>query len=156
LGYHYLDSNLLVEQLNVLDLVTDGIDPACVVNQFGLFHGRQFVFPYSDQSLVEVTFSFEPIARYTHGHRVKPILKTALENQQPGSVTSQPKGWSGMGEDTLFGWMRDGELRDLVHDITRPGFMKQADFDQKIEQPDWFTWNLLTLDIFEKQVLGDN
>lgn len=155
LGYHYLETDLLVEQLNVLDLVTDGIDPACVVNQFGLFHGKQFVFPYSDESVVRATFAFEPVGRYTHGHRVKPILKSALESELPGAAASQPKGWSGMGEETLFGWMRDGELSELVQDIERPGFMKQADFEKKIKQPDWFTWNLLTLDVFKKEVLGD-
>ena len=155
LGYHYLDSELLVEQLNVLDLVTDGIDPACVVNQFGLYHGKQFVFPYSDESVVRATFAFEPRARYTHGHRVKPILKAALETQLPGAGTSQPKGWSGMGEQTLFGLMRDGQLSELVQDIERPGFMKRSDFERKLEHPDWFTWNLLTMDVFKKEVLGD-
>ena len=155
LGYHYLDTQLLVEQLNVLDLVTDGIDPACVVNQFGLFYGKQLVFPYSDQSIVERTFAFDPRQRYTHGHRAKPVLKAALESRLPGSVTSQPKGWSGMGEATLFKWMRDGELADLVQDIDRPGFMKRSEFEKKINQPDWFTWNLLTLDIFKKEILGD-
>ena len=81
-------------------------------------------------------------------------LKAALESRLPGSVTSQPKGWSGMGEETLFGWMRDGELSGLVQDIERPGFMKQADFEKSIANPDWFTWNLLTLDVFKKEVLA--
>jgi hypothetical protein len=153
LGYYYHESELLVEQLNVLDLVTDGIDPACVVNQFGLYHGKQFVFPYSDESVVKATFDFKPRARYTHGHRVKPILKAALENQLPGAGTNQPKGWSGMGEETLFGWMRDGELSELVREIERPGFINQKDFEQKLENPDWFTWSMLTLDLFNKLVL---
>jgi hypothetical protein len=73
----------------------------------------------------------------------------------PGSVTSQPKGWSGLGEQTLFSWMRDGELSGLVKNIERPGFMSKADFEQKLERPDWFTWNLLTMDVFKKEVLGD-
>jgi hypothetical protein len=153
LGYHYLDSNLLVEQLNVLDLVTDGIDPACVVNQFGLFHGKQFVFPYSDEALIKATFAFEPLARYTYGHRVKPVLKAALEAELPGAGTSQPKGWSGMGEQTLFSWMREGALGELVREIERPSFMEKNDFERKLDQPDWFTWNLLTMDLFKKQVL---
>ena len=155
LGYHYLDPELFVEQLNVLDLVTDGIDPASVVNQFGMFHGKQMVFPYSDQSVVEATFAFDPRERYTYGHRAKPILKAALESQLSGLVTSQPKGWSGMGEETLFTWMRDGELHELVRDIERPGFMDKKAFEHTLESPNWFTWSLLNLDLFKKHVINE-
>jgi hypothetical protein len=49
--------------------------------------------------------------------------------------------------------MRSGDLRELVQEIKRPGFMEPGDFKQKIENPDWFTWNLLTLDLFQKLVL---
>jgi hypothetical protein len=58
-----------------------------------------------------------------------------------------------MGEETLFGWMRDGELSELVREIERPGFINQKDFEQKLENPDWFTWSMLTLDLFNKLVL---
>jgi hypothetical protein len=155
LGYRYLDTRLMVEQLNVLDLVTDGVDPACLVNQFGLYHGKQYVFPYSDEWLVQASFAFDPIARYTQGHLVKPVLKAALRSQLPVTNYDQPKGWSGIGESTLFSWMQDGELRDLVRGIDRPGFIKQSEFERKLEQPDWFTWNLLTLDLFQKGVLSN-
>jgi len=154
LGYRYLDTRLMVEQLNVLDLITDGIDPACLVNQFGLYHGKHYVFPYSDEWLVQASFVFDPIARYTQGHMVKPVLKAALKSQVPATSTNQPKGWSGIGESTLFSWMQDGELSDLVRGIERPGFMKQSEFERKLEQPDWFTWNMLTLDLFQKFVLS--
>ena len=42
----------------------------------------------------------------------------------------------------------------MEQDIERPGFMQQADFERKLEKPDWFTWNLLTLDVFKKEVFG--
>ena len=44
---------------------------------------------------------------------------------------------------------------DMVQDIRRPAFMEQNDFQRKIEHPDWFTWNLLTMDLFNKHVLGN-
>ena len=37
-----------------------------------------------------------------------------------------------MGPEALFGWMRDGELKEMVHAIERPGFLNQADFKQKV------------------------
>ena len=42
----------------------------------------------------------------------------------------------------------------MVQEIERPGFITRADFEQKIRQPDWFTWNMLTLDLFKKYVLN--
>jgi hypothetical protein len=54
----------------------------------------------------------------------------------------------------LFVAMRDGELSEMVHEIERPGFLSQDDFQMKIEDPDWFTWNLLNLDLFKKYVLN--
>lgn len=154
MGSRYLDSEFFVEQLNVEDLMTDGIDPACVLNEFGIYHGKDFVFPYSDETILEATFSFSPIDRYTYGHRVKPILKAALETTHPSILTDQPKGWSGLGEQSLFDWMREGELSEMVRAIERPGFMTPKDFDKKIQDPDWFTWNMLTLDLFKKYVLN--
>jgi asparagine synthetase B (glutamine-hydrolysing) len=153
MGSRYLDSEYFVEQLNVEDLMTDGIDPACVVNEFGLYHGIEFVFPFSDETIIEATFSFSPIERYTYGNRVKPILKAALETMHPRLLTDQPKGWSGLGEQALFDWMREGALSEIVRDIERPGFMEQSDFDRKLEHPDWFTWSMLTLNLFNKLVL---
>jgi hypothetical protein len=38
--------------------------------------------------------------------------------------------------------------------IERLEFMTKADFAQKRNQPDWLTWSLLTLDLFQKRVLG--
>jgi hypothetical protein len=154
MGSRYLDSEFFVEQLNVEDLMTDGIDPACVVNEFGIYHGKDFVFPFSDETILEATFSFSPIDRYTYGHRVKPILKAALEITHPSILTDQPKGWSGLGEQSLFDWMREGELSEMVRAIERPGFMTPKDFYKKIQDPDWFTWNMLTLDLFKKYVLN--
>jgi hypothetical protein len=46
-------------------------------------------------------------------------------------------------------------LHDMVRAIRRPAFIERSDFERKLERPDWFTWNLLTLDLFEKHVLRD-
>ncbi|MGD2144541.1 MAG: asparagine synthase-related protein, partial [Anaerolineae bacterium] len=150
----YVDSDAMVEKANILDLVTDGIDPASVVRQLGLYCGREYIFPYGDEAILEATLSFDPVDRYTYDHRVKPILKLALESQVLLGVTNKPKGWSGVGQAELGRWMREGVLSDLVRGIERPSFIERVDFEWKVEQPDWFTWNLLTLDLFRKHVLA--
>jgi hypothetical protein len=150
----YLDSGVMVEKANVLHLLTDGVDAASVLRQLGLWYGRDFIFPYADTSIVKATFSFEPIDRYCSGHRVKPVLKAALESQVPTSVTKKEKGFTSVFEQAVIRSMREGVLRALVHDIERPAFLEGADFERKLEQPDWFTWNLLTLDLFKKHMLG--
>ncbi|MFW6116425.1 MAG: asparagine synthase-related protein [bacterium] len=153
LEMRYLGSDIMVEKAHVISSTALSSDTCDVVRQLGLFYGRELIFPYGDVTIVKATFSFDPLDRYTFDHRVKPILKLALESQVSLGVTSGPKGWSGVGEDDLMNWMRDGVLRDLVQDIDRPPFVERADFERKLEQPDWFTWNLLTLDLFKKHVL---
>ena len=54
----------------------------------------------------------------------------------------------------LFESMRTGELSEMVRSINRPSFMERTDFEQSLSQPDWFTWNMLTLDLFMKYVLN--
>jgi hypothetical protein len=49
--------------------------------------------------------------------------------------------------------MRDGVLRDLIDGMDRPGYVSKADFDRLRNQPDWFTWNILNLDLFQKMFL---
>ena len=50
--------------------------------------------------------------------------------------------------------MKRGLLRDMVCSIERPGYMSVADFEQKRDEPDWLTWNLLNLDLFQKRIVG--
>ena len=149
----YHGSNLMVEKINTLDLLTDGVNTTGIMNQLGHFSNINYIFPYADEMILKSAYSYDPLVRYTQGNRVKPILKSALEMQVPELDVNQPKGWSGMGQESLFDWMREGELREMVHAIERPGFLNQGDFKQKVENPDWFTWSLLTMDLFKKQVL---
>lgn len=46
----------------------------------------------------------------------------------------------------------DARRVDMVRTIDRPGFMDRDDFENKLQNPDWFTWNLLTLDVFKKSI----
>ena len=112
----------------------------------------QMLFPYLDYEFMQATFAFDPHVRFYAQGRTKPIIKRILETRSDYRNVDRPKGHSGFDHD-LRVWMKDGVLRDMVRAIERPPFMERADFERKLEQPDWFTWNMLTLDLFQKYVL---
>jgi len=144
-------SDLFVENMNTLDLLTDEILPGNITRQLGLYHGGEYVFPYGDETSLQAALLYEPMTRYTYQNQVKPILKLALGSRFPIRSLTNPKGWSGIGDD-LWGWMREGSFLDMVREIERPGFMTSSDFEIKLQNPDWFTWNMLTLDLFAKSI----
>ena len=152
----YLNSKVLVEQFNVLVLLTGSIENILLLRQLGLYEGKEFIFPYSDESLVKAAFAFTPLDRYTYRNLTKPVLRLGLESKVSLSVFDHQKGESSIMSHNVFSWMRDGVLRDMVRSIERPPFMSAGDFEHKIAEPDWFTWNMLSMDLFLKNVLGKN
>ena len=48
--------------------------------------------------------------------------------------------------------LKQGQLHERLRAMPRPGWLSAADFEQKLEQPDWLTWNILTWQIFEEWV----
>jgi hypothetical protein len=147
----YIDSDFMVENMNTLDLLTDGVEPASVVRQQGLYWGGEYIAPYGDDTILETVYSFDPLSRYTYSSKVKPILKMALGSRTSVKSLNSPKGWSGVGED-LWVWMQEGVMQDMVRGIDRPGFIDPVEFENKLQNPDWFTWGLLTLDVFKKSI----
>jgi asparagine synthetase B (glutamine-hydrolysing) len=151
----YLSSEFFVEQLNVIGLLTGSIEHTLLLRQLGLYKGVEFIFPYSDEVIVEAAFSFLPLERYTYQNFPKPILRFALESRAQLEVINQRKGQSSLMRENVFPWMRHGALRDLVRSIERPQFLSTSDFEHSINNPDWFTWNMLTMDLYLKNVLGE-
>ncbi len=149
----YLDTNEWLERENTSQLFDEIMGAGSITRQLGQFYGREYVFPYADDIIAKFTFSIQPATRYTYHHVIRHILIDALVANVPGIDVHRPKGWSSIGQDYLFGMMRAGPLRDLVLSIECPAFVERQDFDLKLAEPDWFTWNLLTLDLFQKHVL---
>jgi asparagine synthetase B (glutamine-hydrolysing) len=147
----YIDSPCLIEKVHMTSLLSDDYDTATLWRQLGLAYRMEIIFPFMDDTVLAATLAFDPRERYFFAGRTKPILKMALE-QRTSTTMDKPKYGSGFGDD-LPDWMREGVLRDMVQSIERPAFMERADFECKLEQPDWFTWNLLTLDLFQKRFL---
>jgi hypothetical protein len=146
----YSSSGYFSEKRQLLSLLQDGMSTPPLERQLGLFCEREMWFPFTDNKLVEAVFSFEPLDRYSHDYRVKPLMRMSLESQIPATVTTKPKGNSSAFEQAIVPWMREGSLKALVQEIERPGYMSPADFQAVLDDPGWFTWNLLTLDLFHK------
>lgn len=152
--YEYLNSKYLVEKVSMLDTLISGLRQHAMERSMGYFSNVEFIYPYGDERIIEASGTFTPFERYICNHRTKPILKLALESQTSDFELDKPKGWSGYGMAELFESMKDGELSEFVQDIERPGFITKPDFEEKLRRPDWFTWNMLTLDLFKKYVLN--
>ena len=148
----YADAETVTEQVQMIDLLSDAWDTACLIRRIGLSHGREIAFPFLDEAVVSASLAFKARVRFAAGGRTKPVLKAALAAGTSREFADRPK-LSGGFPSALFKEMRSGSLADLVRSITRPGFVSRELFEQKQERPDWFTWNLLTFDLWEKLVL---
>lgn len=148
----YLNSSFLLEKNQAVGLVDIAAPVASLWHQLFLVYKIALIHPYLDERIVKATDVFDPRVRFYHKGRTKPILKYVLEHRSMSEVTTFPKRGSGFQLD-LMQWMAQGTLQEMVQAIERPGFISKADFDRKIEEPDWFTWSMLTLDVFRRNVL---
>jgi asparagine synthetase B (glutamine-hydrolysing) len=149
----YCESSNLIEKVHMVILLSNDYDTTALWRQLGLANGEEIIFPYMDDAVLAASLALNPQERFFFNGRTKPILKSALEGRGVPVIANKPKYGSGFADD-LPDMMRRGVLRDMVQAIDRPAFMERTDFERKIKQPDWFTMNLLTLDLFNKHVLG--
>jgi asparagine synthetase B (glutamine-hydrolysing) len=150
----YSSAPSILEGMHLIELTHDVHDEEAVTLQAFRAYDLEIVAPYLDSEFVQAVLAFEPHVRFYAQGRPKWLPKQLLENRlgPETQLTQQPKRAGGF-DDELRQWMKDGVLADLVHSIERPGYMSQSDFERVLEQPDWFTWNLLTMDLFQKTYL---
>lgn len=148
----YLDAGTMVEKVHVLQLTALVADEQPLINRMYNAYELRMLFPYLDHEFLGATFAIDPKVRFFANGRTKPILKRILEAGSSYDNVDKVKGHSGFDND-LWRWMREGVLREMVQAIERPAYLDRADFERKLEVPDWFTWNLLTMDLFQKQIL---
>jgi asparagine synthase (glutamine-hydrolysing) len=157
----YIDSPFLVERVHMIDFLSDAYENAVINNLMFMAQGREQITPFLDEDFIRLSRAFPPQVRYLDGHEIKPLLKRILEHYSTSNITKRPKGYSVFSED-LFQWMKSGHLRDLIYDIDRPDFISKSELASllsQIEYPEldnprgWFLWNLLTFDIFRKQIV---
>jgi hypothetical protein len=156
----FSNSSHHVEKVHALELVTDAYETGVLVNHLYLAHQREQIYPYLDEETIRISYAFDPSIRYLKGWEVKPLLKGILEQRSLASIAHKPKGPSVFNDD-VHDWMRDSYLREMVLAIERPGFLSKSDFQKLLEvpgwgpldAPNWFLWNLLTFDIFQKRII---
>ena len=149
----YLDTDHYLEQIHVIDLMTDTYELGVQRQQLFLAHQREQLHPFFDDDTLRAGFAFHPDIRYIKGLRSKYLLKDLLEQKTESPVARRPKGFS-IFEQDLFEWMQSGPLHPLVEDIRLPGFLSRAEFNQLLKKPDYFLWILLVYDIFQRRCLA--
>jgi|GEM_PF-2067987 len=151
----FSDSQHIAERAHFMGLIHNVFDEESALTQVFRAYGLEIVTPFLDSEFVKATFAFDPNIRYYAQERQKWLPKTLIEKRlsNRSHITQQPKRGGGF-DQKLRQWMKSGILRDLVQAIDRPGYMTVAHFEQAKEDPDWFTWNLLTLDLFTKRIIS--
>lgn len=153
LAAQYLNSRHYLEKVHVIDLLTDAYEANVQFHQLFLAHRREGLYPYLDEDTLRVAFAFHPNVRYVKGFQHKYLLKKILWQKTRFAAVRKPKGASIFRND-LYAWMRSGPLRALVDDIHLPGFLSRSDYEQLVQQPNLFLWNLLVFDLFQQRVLS--
>jgi hypothetical protein len=157
----YLGSNHHIEKVHMIELLADAYECGVVTNHLYLAHGCQQIYFFLDEDVIRIALAFDPDVRFFNGRQLKPLLKSILERTSFFDITRRPKGTSVFNED-VHEWMRNGPLRDMVLAIDRPSYLSKTDFEKLLEvptwspldSPNWFLWNLLIFDIFQKRIVG--
>lgn len=140
-----------VERVHMVDLFSEALYAASMNLQLGAAVGCTVLHPYLDQEVVNAALRVDPLQRYYHDGRTKPLLKLALQEHTGLNFVSRVKRGGGFYAD-LCAWMRDGVLADMVRSIERPGYADRKSFHDKIDNPDWTTWNLLLMDLYVRHL----
>jgi asparagine synthetase B (glutamine-hydrolysing) len=148
----YRDSANLMEQVQTIELLTWDYEAAIFSQQLFLAHRKHLLFPFLEQDILSVAYAIKPFNRYIKGIQVKPILKQILKHDLMSGIAENPKR-GGTFEDDLFTWMRQGILKERVRSIKRPGFLSANDFQQLVDHPTPFLWELLLFDIFQERII---
>ncbi len=67
----YLNTNHYLEQMHLVDLMTDTYEIGVQTQQLFLAHQREQIYPYFDEDILRVAFSINPDIRYIKGYRSK-------------------------------------------------------------------------------------
>jgi asparagine synthetase B (glutamine-hydrolysing) len=140
-----------IERVHVLSLFTSALYSASMDFQFAAAMGCTVLNPYIDERVIRAVLRIDPEQRYFYKGRTKPLLKLALQERTGRDFIARPKRGGGFYTD-LCQWMRKGVLADMVRSIERPSYVDLKNFQQKLETPDWTTWDLLLMDLYAKHL----
>ncbi len=140
-----------VVRIQMIALFTSALYAASMDFQLGAIEGCTVLMPYLDEGVIRAVLPIDPDQRYIYRGTTKPLLKLALQGRTSPDFVARPKRGGGFYSD-LCAWMRNGVLADMVRSIDRPGYVDLKSFQQKLDTPDWTTWNLLLMDVYTKHL----
>jgi hypothetical protein len=129
--------------------MTDTYELGVQRQQIFLDHGLEQVHPFFDDDILRAGFAIPAGRRYIKGQQPKYLLKEMLHRKTGAAISHKPKGFS-IWEADLMAWMASGSLMPMAHDIVLPGFLSRADFNNLLKTPNYFLWELLVFDLFQR------
>ena len=147
----YLDTEHYLESVHVIDLLTDSYEVAVQRQQLFLAHAKEKIHPFLDEDILRASFAIPSENRYIRGLQPKFLLRDLLQRETGAAVAHKPKGFS-IWEEDLMSWMKKGPLRPFVDEIELPGFLSRSDYNQMLKSPDYFLWELLIFDLFQRSL----
>jgi asparagine synthetase B (glutamine-hydrolysing) len=115
-------------------------------------HGKTFLAPFACRSVVESALAVPRRRRYVAGGRAKHLLKDLLKRRLPAFDVNAKK----LGSDIpIARFFTTGPLRGAFEQFPMPDFVDRSVRPALQEHPDWLNWNLLSLAVWQKEVLRD-
>ena len=151
LAARYLDTDHYLEEVHVIDMLTDAYEVIVQRHQLFLSQKREKIHPFFDDDIIRAGFAIPKDKRYIKGLRPKYILKEILQRKTGAVAAHKPKGFSIWEADLLI-WMESGSLRPLVREIKLPGFLSRFDFENLQKKPNYLLWELLVFDLFQQSL----
>jgi hypothetical protein len=150
----YRDSNHPIEKVHLVTLLTHMYEVLVQSQRLFLSQNKEQIFLFIDDDIIRLAFAFHPEVRYAPRFIDRyPFRKILIQkSSSPIAIGRKRKGGSVVFTD-LRTWMQSGSLQEMIRDIELPGFLSRKEFEDLIQQPNWFLWSLLTFDVFQKRIL---
>ena len=116
LAARYLETDNYLEEVHLIDLITDTYELGVQRQELFLAHKREKIHPFFDDDIIRTSFTIPPNSRYIKGLRPKYLLKDLLTKKTSAAAARQRKG-SSIWEADMLKWMQSGPLCILVKDI---------------------------------------
>jgi asparagine synthase (glutamine-hydrolysing) len=139
-----------LDRIHAAGFLGEAMDSASVWTTLFDAEGCQLLCPYLDSRVIALAVNLDPRDRYAFG-RPKALLKQALSRHVPPEMAYRPK--LGFGQP-IFEWMSsNGQLRPLIADIGRYGFLDETVLAEALAHPNWFLFSLLCYDVWHKHFI---
>jgi asparagine synthetase B (glutamine-hydrolysing) len=152
----YHDSNHPIEKIHLITLLTHMYEVLLQSQRLFLALNKEQIFPYTDEDIIRLAFAFPPQVRYAPRFIDRYLFRKILTQKSSSTIAigRKRKGGSSVFAD-LWTWMQSGRLHEMIREIELPGFLSRKEFEDLVQQPNWFLWSLLTFDLFQKRILKE-